>query len=66
MLFQPLQEELSDEEIVEVLRQTIACAGRLPRSDDVFLVEICAEHLVEGLRRAGLIVARPVQWQLHS
>src|SRR4051794_40043400 len=59
MLFQPPQEEPRIETLI--LRQTIACAGRLPRSADVFLAGICAEHLVKGLRQAGLIVARPVQ-----
>ena len=65
MLFQPPQQELSDEEIAAVLRQVITRSGRLPRQADVFLAGICAEHLVEGLREAGLIVARPVRWQLH-
>jgi hypothetical protein len=40
MLFQPRQEELSDEEIAAILRQTIAAAGRLPRHADVFLASI--------------------------
>ena len=48
-----------------MLRQSIACAGRLPRHADVSLAGVCAEHLVDGLRAAGLIVARPVQWRLH-
>ena len=37
MLFQPPHEELSDEEIAAVLRQSIASAGRLPRHADVSL-----------------------------
>jgi hypothetical protein len=37
----------------------------LPRRADLFLAEICAEHLVEGLRAAGLIVVRPAQRRLH-
>jgi hypothetical protein len=65
MLFQPAQQELSDEELAAVLRQAIAGGGRLSRQADVFLAGICAEHLVEGLRAAGLFVARPVRWQLH-
>ena len=65
MLFQQPQEELSDEEIAAVLRQSIACAGRIPRHADVSLAGVCAEHLVDGLRAAGLIVARTVQWRLH-
>ncbi len=65
MLFEPPQHELSDEELVAVLRHSIASAGRLPRRADLFLAEICAEHLVEGLRAAGLIVARRAQWRLH-
>jgi hypothetical protein len=37
----------------------------LPRHADLFLAGICAEHLVDGLRSAGLIVIRPVEWRLH-
>jgi hypothetical protein len=48
-----------------LLRQSMACAGRLPRHAELFLTGFCAEHLVEGLRAAGLIVARLVQWRLH-
>jgi hypothetical protein len=66
MLFVPPHAELSDEEIVVVLRRCIAGAGRLPRHADVFLAGICAEHLVDGLRAAGLVVSRPVQWRLHQ
>jgi hypothetical protein len=65
MLFVPPHEELSDEEIAAVLRQVIAAAGRLLRHADVFLAGVGAEHLVDGLRAAGLIVARPAQWRLH-
>ena len=66
MLLEYPHEGLSDEEVAEVLRVSIANAGRLPRHADVFLAGICAEHLVDGLRAAGLIVIRPVQWRLHS
>jgi hypothetical protein len=58
-------QELSDEEVADALRQSIANAGRLPRHADVFLAGICADHLVDGLRAAGLIVIRPVKWRLH-
>ncbi len=63
MLFETPHDELSDEEIAAVLRQSITCAGRLPRHADVFLAGICAEHLVEGLRAAGLMVIRPLEWR---
>jgi hypothetical protein len=66
MLFTHPYEELRDEETAEVLRQSIANAGRLPRHADLFLAGICAEHLVDGLRAAGLLVVRPVQWRLHQ
>ena len=66
MLFAEPHEKLSDEEIVDVLRQSIASAGRLPRHVDVFLAGVCAEHLVDGLLAAGLLVVRPVQWRLHQ
>jgi hypothetical protein len=65
VLFVPPHEVLSDEDIANVLRQLIGDAGRLPRHADVFMAGICAEHLVDGLRRAGLLVVRPVQWRLH-
>ena len=65
LLAQPY-EELTDEEIADVLRQTIANASRLPRHVDLYLAGICAEHLVDGLRAAGLLVVRPVQWRLHQ
>ena len=65
MLFVPPHKELSDNEIAEVLRQSIANAGRLPRHADVFLAGVCAEHLVDGLRTAGLLVVRPVERRLH-
>jgi hypothetical protein len=49
-----------------------SCAKLLPErgafrgKSMVFLAGVCAHHLVEGLRDAGLIVARPVQWRLHG
>ena len=58
MLFLLPHEQLSDAEVLEVLRQLIARGGRLSREADVFLAGVCADHLVEGLRDAGLIVAR--------
>jgi hypothetical protein len=61
MLFEPSHEELSDEEIAAVLRLSIASRGR-PTS---FLSAVCAEHLVDGLRAAGLLVIRPVRWEPH-
>ena len=63
MLFETPHEELTDEEGVAVLRQSMASAGR--RHAEVWLAGICAEHLVDGLRAAGLIVARPLRWTLH-
>jgi hypothetical protein len=66
MLFEPTHEELSDEEIAAVLRESIAAAGRLSRQADVYLAGVCAEHLVDSLRAAGLVVSRAAQWRLHS
>jgi hypothetical protein len=65
MLFAEPHEQLSDEAIAGVLRQSIANAGQLSRHADLFLAGVCAEHLVDGLRAAGLSVVRPVQWRLH-
>lgn len=66
MLFDPAQNEVPDDEVVRVLRDLLAHAGRLPHSLELFLAGICAEHLVEGLHIAGLRVVRPVQWPLHE
>ena len=38
--------------------RSIAAAGRLSRKADAFLAGVCAEHLVDGLRAAGLLVIR--------
>jgi hypothetical protein len=65
MLFDAPHEELSDEEIAAILRQSIAAAGRLSRQADLFLAGVCAEHLVDSLRAAGLVVSRPAQRRLH-
>jgi hypothetical protein len=61
MLFHPPYEELPDEEVAAILRQVLQGAGRLPRTADVYLAGTCAEHLVDGLRAAGVLVVRPVQ-----
>jgi hypothetical protein len=66
MLFDEPQEELSDGDGADVLRQSIANAGQLSRHADLFLAGVCAEHLVDGLRAAGLLVICPAQWRLHS
>lgn len=58
MLFDPFHDEVPDEELAALLPELIAQAGRLPRSTDVYLAGLCAEHLVEGLRDAGLHVIR--------
>ena len=65
MLFEPPREELSDEEIAAVRRLSIAAAGRLSRQADPFLAGVCAEHLVDGLRAAGLLMIRPVRRELR-
>jgi hypothetical protein len=65
MLFTEPHHELTDEEVAAILRQSIADAGRLSRQAEVFIAGVCAEHLVEGLRAAGLLVVRPVRWRLH-
>jgi hypothetical protein len=47
MLFDPPHEEHSDEEVVAILRQAIAAAGRLSRQADLFLAGTRAPHLVD-------------------
>jgi hypothetical protein len=64
MLFEIPHHELSDAEIAAVLRDLIAGAGRFPRHVELCFASICAEHLVDGLRLAGLIVIRPAPMRL--
>jgi hypothetical protein len=64
MLFEIPHHELSDAEIAAILRDIIAGAGRFPRTIELCFASISAEHLVDGLRLAGLIVIRPAPMQL--
>jgi hypothetical protein len=64
MVFEIPGHELSDAEIAAVLRDAIAGAGRFPRHVELCFASICAEHLVDGLRLAGLIVVRPAPRRL--
>jgi hypothetical protein len=61
MLFERPHEGLSDEEVAAVLRQSIAAAGRLSRNADSVSRRRLREHLVDGLRAAGLLLMRPAQ-----
>lgn len=65
MLFETPYDELSDEEIAAVLRQSMASAGHLSRRADVYLAGVCADHLVDAMRAAGLVVIRPAQRALR-
>jgi hypothetical protein len=62
MLFEPPHEELSDEAVAAVLRQLQGGSLGMPIC---FSPASCVEHLVDGLRAAGLLVMRPAQWRLH-
>ena len=64
MLVEIPHHELSDAEIAAILRDIIAGAGRFPRNMELSFASVCAEHLVDGLRLAGLIVIRPVPTRL--
>ena len=64
MLFEIPGHELSDAEIAAILRDTIAGAGRYPRSTELLFATVCAKHLVDGLRLAGVLVIRPERMRL--
>lgn len=64
MVFEIAGHELSDAEVAAILRDIIAGAGRYPRHIELNFSAICAEHLVDGLRLAGLIVIRPAPLRL--
>jgi hypothetical protein len=63
-LFPDLRPTATDEEVMAAFRVAISRGGRLPRLAELYLSSICAEHLVDELRVAGLeIVKRPEQRQ---
>ena len=64
MMFETPHHELSDAEIAAVFRDIIAGAGRYPCHVELQFTTFCAEHLVDGLRLAGLIVIRPAPLRL--
>jgi hypothetical protein len=59
MPFEIPHHELSDSQIAAVPRENIVGAGRFPRHVELYFAHICAKHLVDGLRMAGLLVIRP-------
>jgi hypothetical protein len=65
MQFVQPHQELTDDEVLGILREAIASAGGLTRQADLLLASVGAEHLVDSLRAVGLHVIRPVQWRLH-
>jgi hypothetical protein len=61
-LFPDPRPAVTDEEVAAVLRGAISHAGRLSRTAELYLSGVSAEHLMEELRSAGLMVARiPLQ-----
>lgn len=64
MVFDIPHHELSDAEIAAVFRDIIAEAGRYPRHIELQFTAFGAQHLVEGLRLAGLVVIRPTPMRL--
>lgn len=54
----PLPSPLPDEEIASVLHSAIARGIRRHREADLYLSGICAMHLANELRLAGLAVVR--------
>jgi len=64
MLFEISGHDLSDAEVAAILRDIISGAGRYPRHIELNFTSLCAEHLVDGLRLADLIVIRPAPLRL--
>jgi hypothetical protein len=56
-LFDP-RPPVTDQEVIAAIRTAISNGGRLSRMADLYLCTVCAEHLVEELRVAGLEVVR--------
>ena len=59
MMFEIPHHELSDAEIAAVLHDIIAGAARHPRHVASQFTTTYVQHLVDGLRLAGLTVIRP-------
>lgn len=57
-LFPETLQQVTDEELVVAIRAAVQGGGRLSRMADLYLSAVCAEHLFEELRRAGLRVVR--------
>ncbi len=57
-LFPDPRPQVTDDEVVAAFRIAIARGGRLPRLAELYLSTVCAEHLVDELRGAGLEVVR--------
>ena len=57
-LFPGLPSTLTDEEVETVLHAVIASGIRRHREADLYLSTVCARHLANELRLAGLIVVR--------
>jgi hypothetical protein len=61
-LFPSPYQPVLDEEVCKVLAMAICYGGRLPRTADLHLSTMCAEHLLDQLNLAGLaVVRRPVK-----
>ena len=60
-LFPDPRPTATNEEVVSVLRGATMRGSGLPRSADLLLSGLCAEHLVDQMRSAGLeVVRRPM------
>ena len=57
-LFPDQRQDATDEEVVAAFRLAIHRGGRLPRLAYLYLSTVCAKHLVDELRGAGLDVVR--------
>jgi hypothetical protein len=59
-LFPSPYQPVAEDEVARVLTAAISRGGRLPRTADLHLSTICAEHLLDELNLAGLaVVKRP-------
>jgi hypothetical protein len=57
-LFPDPRPAMTDEEVAAVLRVAISHAARLSRTAKLYVSGVSAEHLMEELRGAGLMVVR--------
>jgi hypothetical protein len=65
-LFPSPYQPVPEDEVARVLTAAISRGGRLPRTADLHLSTICAEHFLDELSLAGLAVVKRPEKRLRE